>query len=478
MGYTTITFLLYFLPVILAAYYLVPGKYKIPLLLASSYLFYLWGSPTGAAILLVATAVDYVFGKAIHGAKEQRMKKLLLGISVTFNILILFYFKYTNFFVGEANRLLGSLDLSAIPWTSVVFPVGISFITFHKISYLVDIYYGRVQPADRFTTYAVYLAMFPKLTQGPITRYHTISEQLTKPKYTFDDIFEGSIRFCTGLAKKVLLADPIGSVANPILNMDIASLTVGYAWLGIISYSFQLYFDFSGYTDMAIGLGRMMGFTIPENFNRPYNVENFTEHWKRWHISMVNWFREYLYIPLGGNRVGKLKTYRNLWLVFILSGFWHGANWTYLAWGIYNGLFMFLDRIFLIKLMKRVPTVLKVAQFYILLIIGHVFFRSETITGAFRYIHRMFDVTAIGAVKSDILLANLMGNREIFVMAVSFLICFFPEKPYERLRIMMATRLSQEGLTRLRIAAACILFFLSLISLINNSFSPFIYFRF
>jgi alginate O-acetyltransferase complex protein AlgI len=478
MGFTTIIFLLYFLPLVLIVYYAVPGKFKISLLLAVSYLFYLWGSPTGAVVLLLATVIDYLFGKAIHGAEQQKKKKLLLGISVTLNILVLVYFKYTNFFIGEANRLLGSLDLSTISWTVVIFPVGISFITFHRISYLVDIYYGKVEPAHNIMTYALYLAMFPKLTQGPVVRYQDIAEQIAKPRYTFDDIFEGSIRICTGLSKKVLLADPMGSVVNSIFSMDIASLTVGYAWLGVICHSFQIYLDFAGYSDIAIGIGRMMGFTFPENFNRPYIVENFTEHWKRWHMSMVRWFLEYLYIPLGGNREGKLKTYRNLWIVFILSGFWHGANWTYLTWGIYNGLFIFLERLFLIRIMKRVPTVLKVAQFYILLIIGHALFRSETITGAFRYIHRMFDVTAIGAVKSPVLLANLLGNREMFVLAACFLICFFPEKPYERIRLMMTTRIGTQGITRLRIAAACILFLLSLISLINNSFSPFIYFRF
>jgi len=478
MGFTTILFLLYFLPLVLAAYYIVPGKFKIPLLLTVSYIFYLWGSPTGAVVLLLATVVDYIFGKSIHGAEEPRTKKLMLGLSVTFNILILIYFKYMNFFVGEANKLLGSLDLSAIPWTTVMFPVGISFITFHKISYLVDIYYGRVQPAESFVTYATYLAMFPKITLGPIVQYHSIAEQLSKPKYTFDDIFEGSIRICTGLGKKILLADPMGSVVNSIFSLDIGSLTVGYAWLGVICHSFQIYLDFAGYSDIAIGIGRMMGYTFPENFYRPYIVENFTEHWKRWHISMVQWFREYLYIPLGGNRVGKLRTYRNLWIVFALSGFWHGANWTYLAWGLYNGLFIFLDRIFLIKFMKRVPSVIKVAQFYLLLLVGHALFRSVTIADAFRYIHRMFDLTAIGEIKSSVLLANIIGNREMFVLTACFLICFFPEKPYERLRIMLATRVSQKGVTGLKIAGACILFFLSLISLINNSFSPFIYFRF
>ncbi len=478
MGFSTVTFLFYFLPLILIAYCAVPAKYKIPLLLAGSYLFYFWGSPTGAAVLLLGTVIDYLFGSAIHRAERAKMKKTLLAASVTINILILFYFKYSNFFVGEINRALTFFGASSVPWTAVIFPVGISFITFHKISYLVDIYYGRVAPAESFTTYAIYLAMFPKLTQGPIVRYHTISEQLTTPKYSLDNMFEGSIRFCVGLSKKVLLADPMGAVANPILSMDISSLTVGYAWLGIVCYSFQLFFDFSGYTDMAIGIGRILGFTIPENFNRPFYSQSFTEHWTRWHITLSNFFLEYVYIPLGGNRVGTLKTYRNLWIVFLVSGLWHGANWTYLAWGFYNGLFIFLDRIVLIRLLKRVPVPLKIALFYMLLLVGYALFRSETITGAFLYIQRMFDFTAIGAINSPFLLSKLIGNRELFVMAVSLLICFFPQPAIEKCRLLITSRISGTGIVRLKIAAACLIFVLSLISLINNSFSPFIYFRF
>ncbi len=476
MGFTTITFLFYFLPLILIAYFAVPARFKVPLLLAGSYFFYFWGSPTGAVVLLLATVIDYLFGMAIHGADKR--KKLLLGISVTFNILVLVYFKYTNFFIGEANRILGGMDLSTISWSVVIFPVGISFITFHRISYLVDIYYGKAEPAKNILSYALYLAMFPKVTQGPIVRYQDIASQIAKPRYNLDDIFEGSIRICVGLAKKVLLADPLGAVVNSIFSMDISSLTVGYAWLGVICHSFQIYLDFAGYSDIAIGIGRMMGFKLPENFNRPYCVESFTEHWKRWHISMVVWFREYLYIPLGGNRVSKWKTYRNLWVVFILSGFWHGANWTYLAWGFYNGLFIFLERLYLIRFMKRWPAPLKIAQFYMFLVIGHAFFRCTSITGAFRHIGRMFDVTAIGAIKSPVLLANLMGNREMFVFLVCVLICFLPQRVIEWFRSMLESRVSPRGITRLKIAGAFILVVLSLMSLVNNSFSPFIYFRF
>jgi alginate O-acetyltransferase complex protein AlgI len=478
MGFSTVTFLFYFLPIMLLLYFAVPAKFRVPLLLVGSYLFYFWGSPTGAAVLLAGTVIDYLFGGAINGTGPGSKKKILLAVSVAINILILFYFKYTNFFIGEINRALTFFGSSSISWTDVIFPVGISFITFHKISYLVDIYYGRVAPAESFTAYALYLAMFPKLTQGPIVRYHTISEQLTAPRFNFDDIYEGSIRFCTGFAKKVLLADPMGAVANPIMSMDMANLTVGYAWLGIVCYSFQLYFDFSGYCDMAIGIGRMLGFTIPENFNRPFYSQNFTEHWTRWHITLGNFFREYLYIPLGGNRSGTIKTYRNLWIVFLVSGFWHGANWTYLAWGFYNGFFIFLDRIILIRLLRRVPVPLKIGLFYMLLIVGYVLFRSETITGAFLYIHRMFDVTAIGSIQSPFILAKLMGNRELFVLIVCLLICFFPQPLIDRARLLMTDRMSEAGINRLKIAAACLISALSLISMINNSFSPFIYFRF
>jgi alginate O-acetyltransferase complex protein AlgI len=478
MGFSTITFLFYFFPAALIIYYLVPGRAKFPLLLAASYAFFLWGSPTGAVILALGTIFDYLLGKAIWRTEGQRVKKSLLAFSVIVNVLVLFYFKYMNFFVGELNRALKFADLSTIPWSAVIFPVGISFITFHKISYLVDIYYGRVEPTHRFADYALYLAMFPKLTQGPIVRYHTIAEQLSEPKYSLDDIYEGSLRFSTGLAKKVLLADPMSAVANPIFSMDISTLTVGYAWLGAVCYSFQLYFDFSGYTDMAIGIGRMLGFTLPENFNRPFYSLNFTDHWKRWHMSLVNWFREYLYIPLGGNRAGNFKTYRNLWIVFIVSGLWHGANWTYLVWGIYNGFFMFIDRLFLVEKMKRLPAAVNIAIFYVLLLIGYVVFRSDTLTGALGYLHRMFDVTAIGAVRSPVLWANLIGNREIFVMIVCALISFFPQPIIDNVSSSITSRAGKGMITAMKTAAACLIFVLSLISLINNSFSPFIYFRF
>lgn len=459
-------------------FYLAPGRARVPILLASSYMFYFWGSPTGAAVLLLGTVFDFFLGRAIHAANRRSARTLLLAFSLIVNIAVLFYFKYMNFFMGELNRALKLLDCCAIHWTAVLFPVGISFITFHRISYLVDIYYGHAEPARSFTAYALYLAMFPKLAQGPIVRYHTMAEQLTNPVFTLDDVFEGAIRFCTGLGKKVLLADPLGSVANPIFSTDISSLAVGHAWLGIFCYTLQIYFDFSGYSDMAIGIGRMVGLAIPENFNRPYYSQSFTEHWRRWHITLGAFFREYLYIPLGGNRRGNAQTYRNLWIVFIVTGFWHGANWTYIIWGVYHGFFIFIERIYLLDKMKKWPASLKIALFFILLCVGFVIFRSESITGAFLYIGRMFDVTAIGAISSPALWANLIGNRELFVLALCFVITFFPQGIYDRLRSWLGSHMGARGILAMKISAACLVFILSLISLINNSFSPFIYFRF
>ncbi len=478
MSFSSIQFIFYFLPAFLIFYFLVPRKMKYPVLLGASCLIYLWGSPTGAALLIPATVMDYILGRAIHGAGTRQLKKLLLGISVTINVLILIYFKYSNFFIGEVNRLLSFFGAEAIPWTTVIFSVGISFITFHKISYLVDIYYGKVKPADSLAAYALYLVMFPKIALGPIVLYHDMEEQLSRPRITPEGVFEGGIRFCVGLARKVLLADPMGAVADQVFRMEFHSITVGFAWLGIVCYSFQLYFDFAGYTDMAIGIGRMIGIRIPENFNRPFYSRNFTEHWKRWHITLGNFFREYLYIPLGGNRASKFITYRNLWIVFIVSGLWHGANWTYIVWGIYNGFFMFIDRLFLLKVLNRLPKFLTISFFYVGLLVGYVFFRSETIGDAAFYIHRMFDVTAIGAIESNQLLTQLVGNREWFVIVVSLLICFFPDTLYESMKSTASTKIPPSGIIALKTAGATLLFILSVISIINNSFSPFIYFRF
>ncbi|OHD66427.1 MAG: hypothetical protein A2176_06785 [Spirochaetes bacterium RBG_13_51_14] len=478
MGFTSIIFLFYFLPLVILFHAAAPKKIRSLFFLASSYLFYLWGSPTGAVILFASSIVDYLLAGSIGRTRRPGTKKLLLGLSVSINIIILIYFKYANFFIGEINGVLNLLNMAAIPWKDVIFPLGISFITFHKISYLTDIYYGTAKPAESFTAYALYLAMFPKLLQGPIMRYNTISGEIVSHAGTLDSMFQGCIRFCVGLAKKVLIADALGHVVDAIFRLDSSSLTVGLSWIGVVFYSFQIYFDFTGYTDMAIGIGRMFGFTFTENFNRPYISQTFTEYWRRWHITLGNWFREYLYIPLGGNRAGRFNTYRNLWIVFIVTGLWHGANWTFIIWGLFHGLFIFLDRIFWLKITKRIPVALNIALTYFLLLVGWVFFRSDTIGGALYYLGRMFDFTKINNMPTTIMPASIIGNREIFVVVLAAILSFFPDSWFVQIKDAAAVRMSEGLITGLKAVSAAVLFVLSLVSIINSSFNPFIYFRF
>ncbi|MBN2078703.1 MAG: MBOAT family protein [Spirochaetes bacterium] len=478
MGFSSITFLFYFLPAAILAYFVVPRGSRRILLLAASYAFYLWGSPIGAAILIVSTVLDFILARAMLAADAGKSRKLLLASAVSINVAILFYYKYSNFFIGEFNNALAHFHVTAVPWTAVVFPLGISFITFHKISYLVDIYNGTAPPTRRLADYALYLALFPKLLQGPIMRYGPLAKEIAKPESGLGNAFEGAVRFCVGLGKKVLIADVLGPVVDRIFLLESQSLTVGYAWIGAIFYTFQIYFDFSGYTDMAIGIGRILGFSFTENFNRPYISRNFTEFWRRWHITLGAWFREYLYIPLGGNRAGAARTYLNLWIVFFVSGLWHGANWTFIVWGLFHGFFMFLDRVFWIEKSKKLPAALNIVTTFLLLVVGWVFFRSDTIGGAFAYLGRMFEFWNIHAIETTVLPAQLVGNREAFILVFAAAVSFFPDGWWQALRNAARIRVREWGLTAMKAFAAFLLLLLSAISLLNNSFSPFIYFRF
>jgi alginate O-acetyltransferase complex protein AlgI len=297
------------------------------------------------------------------------------------NVGVLFYFKYWNFFIREFNQALSLIGLHSTAAGDVLLPLGISFFTFHKISYLVDVYLSKVQPPDQFLDFAVYVTLFPKLIQGPIVPYHHFVSQLPNHDHVLHDTSEGLFRFCIGLGKKVLIADVLGEVADNVFQLKFASMTCGYAWLGILCYTFQIYFDFAGYSDMAIGIGRMLGFRIPENFNQPYLAQNFREFWRRWHITLSDWFKEYLYIPLGGNRVSPSRNYLNLWIVFFVSGIWHGANWTFVIWGIYHGLFIVVEKRF--GLSKRLGKGLSIPLTFFLIMIGWVF--SVRIISVFRF---------------------------------------------------------------------------------------------
>jgi len=409
--------------------------------------------------------------------KTDLGRKLTLSLSLVLNLGLLVYFKYANFFVGQAEDLLGLLGQGEIPWREIALPIGISFFTFQKLSYMIDVYRGLVPPARSFRNYALYVALFPQLIAGPIIRYHDVAEQLERRTHSAEKFFEGVWRFSLGLGKKVLIANPLAQVADTAFSQNIDTLPTFYAWIGILAYSFQIYFDFSGYSDMAIGLGRMMGFTFLENFNRPYIARNFTEFWRRWHISLSNWMREYLYIPLGGNRAGGFRVYVNLWIVFLLSGLWHGASWNFVVWGAFHGFFPTLDKLPFMKWMKKLPAVVSTPYTFLLVTISWVFFRAETIEQAWAYLCRMFYPGMIGARFPGLVPPAFLSHRAMFILVLGAIISFYPERwrPFQQVDSPVGR---PTLIIPLKFAGAVLVFMLAIFSLANLDFNPFIYFRF
>jgi len=346
MLFTSPLFLFIFLPAAILVYYslkpLAGNRAANTALLLFSYLFYLFGAGPFTLILLGSTAGDYLLGLLIQ--RYRSSDKVWVALSLVMNIGLLAFFKYANFFVAEVNAWMTVMGHSTMPWTSVALPVGISFFTFQKISYIVDVYRRHTRPLANFIDFALYVAMFPQLVAGPIVRFKDIWDQLRLRTESWENVYAGALRFCWGLAKKVLIADACGQVADVVFGMNTAALDTKTAWLGALAYTWQIYYDFSAYSDMAIGLARIFGFHLLENFNRPYAAVSITDFWHRWHISLSRWFRDYLYIPLGGNRRASWRTYINLLAVFTLCGLWHGANWTFVCWGLYHGFFLIVER--------------------------------------------------------------------------------------------------------------------------------------
>lgn len=475
MAFTSIIFLCWFLPAFLVVYFAAPPRSRNGILLVASVLFYAWGAPRFVLLLAVTTWIDYVLSRRIASAETSlSARKRLLTLSLALNVGVLGYFKYAGFFVHELSTFLRLLDLPAIPWAAVTLPIGISFITFEKISYIVDVYRGTVAPAERFSDYLLFLALFPHLIAGPIFRYHDIGPQIRNRHHSIEDASEGALRFVWGLSKKVLIADPLAGVADQIFEMRVSDVSCSYAWLGVAAFSFQIYFDFSGYSDMAIGLGRILGFRIGENFNRPYLSASITEFWHRWHISLSSWMREYLYIPLGGNRISPRRTYVNLWIVFLISGLWHGANWTFIAWGAYHGGLLVLERAHPGSAISRLPHPLRVAGTFLLVAIGWAIFRAPSLSEAIIFLGAMF-----GGVpgETSLLFAEVVSNRALAAFAVAAVVSFVPFT--RRSTDQTPARETSDALPlvfRGAAAAACLA--LSLMSLVNSQFHPFIYFRF
>jgi alginate O-acetyltransferase complex protein AlgI len=473
MVFSSALFLLYFLPVFLLAYYLVPRKIKNVTLLVFSLGFFAWGAPDFIFIVLASIIFDYYLVGQIPSA-SGRKRKTLAVLSVILNVGLLGYFKYANFFVENLNTLLESAGMETADWTAVALPIGISFFTFQKITYMVDTYRGVHKPFSRITDYAVYILMFPHLIAGPIVRFNEIADQIADPNrnMTVENRFTGFFRFVIGLSKKVLIANVLGETADVSFAADARSLGSTDAWLGVVAYAFQIYFDFSGYSDMAIGLARMLGFRFPENFNNPYISRNITEFWRRWHITLGRFMRDYLYIPMGGNRTGKARMYLNLWLVFFISGLWHGAAWNFIAWGLFHGLFLVADRLFLERVSQRIGKVPSIALTFLITLVGWVFFRSETIGQAFDYLHAMF-AFRFSEVSAD------PGLKFYVILVVAALASFSgiirTMEPWQERILSPATGTWQVGW---RVGFATVFFVMSLSAILATGFNPFIYFRF
>lgn len=397
MVFSSIIFLFYFLPLTLFLYYYVDNRFKNLVALLASVVFYAWGAPLFVFVIFGSILVDFIIAKLIHASSGSR-RKLILALGICLNTGILLYFKYANFFVENINELLSVLGFQAVHWSRIALPIGISFFTFHEMSYLIDVYRGVKPPMKSIGNYALYILFFPQLIAGPIIRFNEISDQIQERTYQFtlDNKLIGFFRFCIGLGKKVMIANVVGAQADAIFALGADELSSQLAWIGIIAYAFQIYFDFSGYSDMAIGLARMMGFIFPENFNNPYISRNITEFWRRWHMSLSRWMRDYLYISLGGNRVSIPRMYLNLSLVFLISGFWHGAEWNFIFWGAFHGLFLILDRLFLIRLLKHTGNIFPVIFTFFLTLLGWVLFRCQSPDHIGYYLHKMFAFSSRG----------------------------------------------------------------------------------
>lgn len=406
MVFSSNVFLLLFMPVFFLVYYLTPRKGKNYVLLFASLLFYAYGAPEFIIQFIVSIIANFFLVKAMCRTDKPGLKKLLCAFSILISIGLLLFYKYGNFTMQNLNALLGFAGHEPLQWTKILLPIGISFFSFQSVTYTLDTYRGTNKPLDNLGDYALYISMFPQLIAGPIVRYCDVDEQIRNREATYNDRITGFYRFVIGLCKKILIADVIGAQVDKILGpsnydllsasqlsgiaSDIAAIDTGTAWIVAFAYAFQIYFDFAGYSDMAIGLGRMMGFRFPENFDNPYTSKSITEFWRRWHKTLGAFIMNYLYIPLGGNRRGKGRMYLNLWLCFLISGLWHGAAWNFIVWGALHGLFICADKMFLNKITKKLGNVIPVVLTFITVTLIWVFFRMERIDFAWIFIKRLF----------------------------------------------------------------------------------------
>ena len=481
MLFSSAIFLFLYLPSFLVIYYLLPRRWHNAFLFAASLVFYAWGEGMIVLVLLLSAGINYLAGRLI----EQGHRRLGLWLSLVGSLSLLFYYKYANFLFDSVRGFAEAFALpvsEGLTLAQIALPIGISFYTFRGISYTLDIYWGRIHANRSFLDYGTYVAMFPHQIAGPIVRYADIAPELTDRTTTIEKFGVGAERFIIGLAKKVLIANTFAGMADTVFNAAPGSYDTPTAWIGIVAYSLQIYFDFSGYSDMAIGLGKMVGFDFKENFNYPYVAKSIQDFWRRWHISLSSWFRDYVYIPLGGNRAGKVRTYVNLLIVFLVTGLWHGASWNFIVWGLYHGAFQLIERFGLGRRLERGWAPL--AHLYTLLVvmIGWVFFRAATLTDAVIYLRKM---AGLDGVSSQLVAypPTYFINTETVGSLVIALVCCTPvyhrfQTSWARFQLGITKPAVRYTLDSVYVLGLVGLFVMAVMYLAADTYNPFIYFRF
>jgi len=466
MIFSSIPFLFFFFPIFLLIYYLVPFKYKNLILLVFSLVFYAWGEPIYILLMIFSSVVDYVNGLMIEKYKDnKKIKNVFMIASIIINLSLLGFFKYADFLINSINNIF---DLS-IPLLKLGLPIGISFFTFQTMSYSIDVCRGEVKAEKNFLTFMTYVSMFPQLIAGPIVRYETVSKELHEREINFKHFSNGLLRFMRGLFKKVIIANNVGYLWS-VLSTN-PNISVLGAWLGIIAFTFQIYFDFSGYSDMAIGMGKMLGFNYLENFNYPYIAKSITDFWRRWHISLSTWFRDYVYIPLGGSRVKKIINIRNIFIVWMLTGLWHGASWNFVLWGIYYGILLILEKFVLKKYIDKLPNAIKHFYTIILVLIGWLIFAFEDINLLIGYAKTMFGLNG-----------EFINSTFIYYFTNYFIVlviaAIFSMPTYEKLENILKNKKNVWIKFLLVLTVYIILLIITIAYLVSDTYNPFLYFRF
>lgn len=466
MVFSGIEFLYYFLPAVMLIYFLAPKRLKNLMLFVSGLGFYAWGEPVYVIVMVISTAVDYTAGILMSKTEDERKRRACLISSVVINLGLLFTFKYSSFAVDTFNGIFRT----AIPSPNLPLPIGISFFTFQSMSYTIDLYRRKITVQRSFINFAAYLTCFPQIVAGPIVKYQDIAAELDDRRVSISDMSDGVSIFIVGLAKKVLLANNIGIFWSRVKEMDYSTLPALTAWLGIIAFTFQIYFDFSGYSDMAIGLGRMLGFTYPKNFDLPYLSKSVSQFWRRWHITLGSWFRDYVYIPLGGSRAGKWKTVRNLAIVWLLTGLWHGASMNFVLWGAWFGLLIIAEHMGMGKMLEKLPAAFSWLYTMLAVVLGWVLFDTDSISSALRFIGAMFGAGGSFATGAS---WSLIGQA-----AISLALCIFFSSGATKNYIKRIGGQDSKVILVLKPVITAALLIASTAYLVNSTYNPFLYFNF